>query len=325
MAAASVALLVAISFLTLVVADGGDADSMGTPEEDLAGGEPGLTGWRQATAGFSSAAERHEEDLAGGEAGLTGWRRAAAEFRDTAENYGASLATFMRSMTAAVVQRAQLQAGERILDVGTSTVIGTSAALSWWRAVIGVHAARNLLTISHGEVRGERFGEGDFSVLPFEDGWFDLVVSVHALQFAADPTAVLDEWRRVTRPGGRLSLSVPGPRAALAMNIYDSVYRSHGMRRRVQVPTRKKLSAWARAAGWQEVKIVADPDTVIPLAGPNSFRAWIQTRSWPDADQALSPDVFEALEEDLRAATPMGPDGQLLIPFGTLYLVARNP
>jgi hypothetical protein len=109
------------------------------------------------------------------------------------------------------------------------------------------------------------------------------------------------------------------------MNIYDAVYRRHGMRRRVQVPTRNKLSAWARAAGWQGVKIVADPDTVIPLAGPNSFREWMQTRSWPDADQALSSDLFEALEEDLRAATPIGPDGQLLIPFGTLYLVARNP
>jgi hypothetical protein len=32
----------------------------------------------------------------------------------------------------------------------------------------------------------------------------------------------------------------------------------------------------------------------------------------------------EALERDLLAATPARPDGQLQIPFGTLYLTAHN-
>ena len=42
-------------------------------------------------------------------------------------------------------------------------------------------------------------------------------------------------------------------------------------------------------------------------------------------DQALSPEQSEALEPDLLAATSIGPDGRLQIPFGALYLTARNP
>src|SRR4029079_18175033 len=99
---------------------------------------------------------------------------------------------------------------------------------------------------------------------------FDVVISVHALHFAADPVATLAEWRRVTTGGGRLSLSVPGPRAALSHRLYDPIYRRHGLVRRIEVPTRGKLLAWARAAGWRQAAVVADPATTVRLAGPDS-------------------------------------------------------
>ena len=92
------------------------------------------------------------------------------------------------------------------------------------------------------------------------------LISVHALHFAEDPVAALAEWRRVTTGGGRLSLSVPGPRRALSYGLYDPVYRRHGLQRRVMVPARGKLTAWARAGGWRQVNVVADPTTIIRLA-----------------------------------------------------------
>ena len=61
---------------------------------------------------------------------------------------------------------------------------------------------------------GVDFQVGDFNALPFEDGAFDAIISSHALLFADDRTAALREWRRVSRSGGRLSLSVPAPRTA---------------------------------------------------------------------------------------------------------------
>jgi hypothetical protein len=90
------------------------------------------------------------------------------------------------------------------------------------------------------------------------------------------------------------------------------------------VPTRRKLSTWARAAGWQQVKVIADPNTTIRLAGPDTFALWMRSGSRSGDSRSLSAEQFAELEADLLAATPIGPDGLLHVPFGTLYLTARN-
>jgi SAM-dependent methyltransferase len=190
--------------------------------------------------------------------------------------------------------------------------------------VVGVDAAPGMLAIARAEVRGARFVEADFANLPFPAASFHVVISVHALHLAVDPVATLAEWRRISVPGGRLSLSVPGPRSALSFTIYNPIYRRYGMARRVVVPTRAKLIAWARAAGWRQTNIEANPDTTIRLAGPDTFERWMRTGSRSGAIHSLSPDRFAEFEAELLAATPIGPDGLLHIPFGTLYLTARN-
>jgi len=256
---------------------------------------------------------------------MTSWRQTVAGFSQTAENYAMSMAPSLRTMAVAVVQRARLQQGERILDAGTGTGVGAAAALTSGREVVGVDAAAGMLAIARREVPGARFVEADYTTLPFPTGSFDVVISVHALHFAVDPVAALAECRRVTRPDGRLSLSVPGPRAAMSFKLYDPIYRRHGLFRRVEVATRSKLLAWARAAGWRQVKVEADPATTVRLAGPESFGRWLRTGSRSVTSRSLSPERLAALEADLLAATPTGPDGLLHIPFGTLYLTARNP
>jgi ubiquinone/menaquinone biosynthesis C-methylase UbiE len=256
---------------------------------------------------------------------MTNWRRTVQGFSETAANYAHTMAPSLRTMAVSVVQRARLREHDRILDAGTGTGIGAAAAMSSGREVVGVDAAAGMLAIARREVPGARFVEADYSKLPFPSGSFDVVMSVHALHFAVDPVAVLAEWRRVTTAGGRLSLSVPGPRTALSYRIYDPIYRRHGLLRRIEVPTRAKLLSRARAAGWRSVTVVADPTTTIRLAGPDSFERWMKTGSRSVASRALSDEQFAALSADLLAATPVGPDGLLHIPFGTLYLTARNP
>ncbi|MGZ6214138.1 MAG: class I SAM-dependent methyltransferase [Candidatus Limnocylindria bacterium] len=255
---------------------------------------------------------------------MTAWRRVVEGFSETADNYAHSMAPSLRTMAVRVVQRAQLRDRDRVLDAGTGTGVGAAAAMTSGRDVVGVDAAPGMLAIARREVPGARFVEADFAALPFPRGSFDVVISVHALHFAADPVATLAEWRRVTTDGGRLSLSVPGPRAELSYRLFDPIYRRHGLQRRVEVPTRGKLLAWARAAGWRHAKIEADPTTTIRLAGPDSFERWMRTGSRSAASRALSDERFAALSADLLAATPVGPDGLLNIPFGTLYLTARN-
>jgi ubiquinone/menaquinone biosynthesis C-methylase UbiE len=256
---------------------------------------------------------------------MTSWRRTVAGFSETADNYAQTMAPSLRHMAVSVVQRAQLRDRDRILDAGTGTGIGAAASLTSGREVVGVDAAAGMLAIARREVPGARFVEADYAALPFPSGSFDVVISVHALHFAVDPVQALAEWRRVTTGGGRLSLSVPGPRAALSYRLYDPIYRRHGLLRRIEVPTRGKLLTWARAAGWRHAAVVADPSTTIRLAGPDSFERWMRTGSRSVASRALDDERFAALSADLLAATPVGPDGLLHIPFGTLYLTARNP
>lgn len=49
----------------------------------------------------------------------------------------------------------------------------------------------------------------DGAQLPFRDRTFDSLVARHNLEHYIDTLAVLGEWRRVIRPGGRLVLVVP--------------------------------------------------------------------------------------------------------------------
>lgn len=48
--------------------------------------------------------------------------------------------------------------------------------------------------------------------LPFEDGSQDLVIARHILEHCMDTVAVLKDWSRVIKPGGRLILALPDER-----------------------------------------------------------------------------------------------------------------
>jgi len=247
-----------------------------------------------------------------------------AGFSDTAENYAASMAPSLAVVAAEVVRRAALRPGERVLDLGTGTGSGAALALGEGRAVTGVDGAAGMLEIARRTVPEATFVETDFGELPFAEASFEVAMAVHSLHFAADPVAVLAEWLRVTAPGGRLSISVPGPRAATYLPGFDRAYRRYGVRRRAQIPTRTALARWARAAGWRRVATDADPSTVIRLADVDAFGRWMRTGSRSTATAGWSEERLLAFEAELRAASPRADDGTFEIPFGSLYLTARR-
>lgn len=245
-------------------------------------------------------------------------------FSDTAENYAASMAPSLAVVAAEVVRRAALRPGERIVDLGTGTGTGAALALGAGRIVTGVDGAAGMLEIARRTVTGATFIEADYGSLPFADAAFDVAIAIHSLHFAADPIAVLAEWRRVTAAGGRLAISVPGPRAASYFPGFARVYRRYGVRRRVPIATRTALARWARAAGWIGVVADADPGTVIRLADADAFGRWMRTGSRTLATAGWSEERFLAFEAELLALAPRAADGTLEIPFGSLYLTARR-
>jgi SAM-dependent methyltransferase len=245
-------------------------------------------------------------------------------FSATAADYAATMAPSLRPMAAEVVRRASLAPGERVLDIGTGT--GTAAALARGedREVIGLDGAPGMLEIARSEVPDVEFVEADFGTLPFEDAAMDVILSVHALLFADDQVVTLREWRRVTRPGGRLSLSVPGPDDATPAALYARVYERHGLTASRGYPTARSLAALAEDAGWSEVRVETDPATAIVLPDEPAFDTWYRIGPRGPVTSAFSAEQHRALADDMLAATPRDADGTLRIPFGTIYLTARR-
>lgn len=57
--------------------------------------------------------------------------------------------------------------------------------------------------------QGARFVQGDAQDLPFDDNRFDRTIMTCVLHHLFDPLKALQEMRRVTRPGGTISILVP--------------------------------------------------------------------------------------------------------------------
>jgi SAM-dependent methyltransferase len=97
--------------------------------------------------------------------------------------------------------------GRRVLDLGCRDGALTRAYASG-NDVVGVDADREALAEAEGLGIETRWADLD-EPLPFEDGSFEVVVAGELLEHLRDPRALVDEVRRVLRPGGTFVGSVP--------------------------------------------------------------------------------------------------------------------
>lgn len=248
----------------------------------------------------------------------------ARHFDSIASGYARTMAPSLRPVAAEVVRRSRLRPGESVLDIGTGTGNAAALARGEGRQVCGIDAAPAMLEIARAEIPDVTFEEMDFTALRFHDAIFDVVLAVHALLFADDERAALAEWRRVTRPGGRLSLSVPGPTDVTPTAIYAEIYARHGIDTSGRYPTPTSLAELAHGAGWNEVEVAADPTTAIVLPDDDAFRVWRGIGSRGAATAHYTAEQHRALTDEMLAVTPRDPDRSLRIPFGAIYLSARR-
>lgn len=99
-----------------------------------------------------------------------------------------------------------------LLDAGTGTGAVLRALLERERrprTVIGIDASAAMLSHVGALPDGWSVQLGDASGLPFADAAFDAVSASYLLHVVDDVPAVLDEIRRVLRPGGRLVTVTP--------------------------------------------------------------------------------------------------------------------
>jgi phosphatidylethanolamine/phosphatidyl-N-methylethanolamine N-methyltransferase len=101
--------------------------------------------------------------------------------------------------------------GGRILDVGVGTGISL-ADYAPGNRIVGVDYSEPMLrkaqerVAKHKLAHVEALAVMDAQRLGFRDGYFDAVVAQFVITTVPDPEATLDEFVRVTRPGGEIIL-----------------------------------------------------------------------------------------------------------------------
>ena len=115
-------------------------------------------------------------------------------------------------LTAALLQKAAPQSGERAIDIGCGCgdlALTLADTLGPQGSVLAVDVSRPMLDQARmrGKAAGEgtratvEWREGDAATLPFAKGEADLLISRFGVMFFADPVQAFRNLRRALRPG----------------------------------------------------------------------------------------------------------------------------
>jgi SAM-dependent methyltransferase len=110
-----------------------------------------------------------------------------------------------------VADAAQIQAGERVLDVacGTGTLAREVAPRTGATGfVTGLDPNAGMLEVAKQLAPGVEWRQGNAESLPFADQTFDAVVSQFGFMFFDDRREAVRHAVRVLKPGGRLAIAV---------------------------------------------------------------------------------------------------------------------
>jgi SAM-dependent methyltransferase len=127
------------------------------------------------------------------------------------------------------MSRLPLQRGDELLDAacgnGNLAVIAARGGCQ----VHGLDIASNLIAQARQRARAEKlniaYTEGDAEAMPYPDASFDVVVSMYGVMFTPQPERIVQEFARVTKPGGLIAMANWTPTGFIG-KMFD-VFRRH--------------------------------------------------------------------------------------------------
>ncbi|MEV6566720.1 class I SAM-dependent methyltransferase [Streptomyces kronopolitis] len=150
--------------------------------------------------------------------------------------YEAGFAKLCAHTVPLLLDAAEVRAGARVLDAGTGTGSAAAAAGARGARVTAVDAEPDMARRAAHTVTGARVLVAALPQLPFTQGHFDAVVGNFVLNHVGRPRAALDELRRVTRPGGRIALTVWAAPAAAGQALLGRAVAAAGVVRPPSLP-----------------------------------------------------------------------------------------
>jgi trans-aconitate methyltransferase len=136
-------------------------------------------------------------------------------------------AAFVHGLAGGVLEWLNPQASEHILDLGCGDGQLTQRIVAAGANVVGVDASPQMVAAAR--LRGIAADEGNAEALPYAKSTFDAVFSNAALHWVRDHDAMMQQVRRVLKPGGRFVAEMGGHGNVAAIRIaLIAVLERHG-------------------------------------------------------------------------------------------------
>lgn len=201
------------------------------------------------------------------------------------------------------------KSGESVLDVACGTgIVARLAAPSVGTAgkITGLDQNPGMLAVARSATPADlsiQWIEADATEMPLQDSTYDVVLCQLGLQFIPNKLAALREMRRVLKPGGRVHVSVPGPKPRLFAAMSEGIARHIGqdgatfMDLVFSMHDADELRDLFQRSGFRDVQIDATPKLI--LAPPPQEFLWQYIHSTPLAQVAK--DVDENVRDSLES------------------------
>jgi SAM-dependent methyltransferase len=145
-----------------------------------------------------------------------------------------------RAVIAALLARAGVRPGVRMLDAGCGTG-GNLRAFGGLGPSEGIDDSAEAVAVCH--ARGlTQVVRGTLDALPYEDGAFGLILATDVLEHLDDDVGALRELRRVAAPGAALIVTVPAH--PWLWSAHDEAVHHRRRYRRAELLGRARVAAW---------------------------------------------------------------------------------
>jgi ubiquinone/menaquinone biosynthesis C-methylase UbiE len=194
-------------------------------------------------------------------------QRVVTNFDGLADTYDAM--GFVIRTAERLVELAALKPGERVLDLATGTgwaALAAASAVGPTGHVLGTDLAEAALARARSKadavgLGNVEFATGDAEAPGLPDGDVDVVLCASGIFFLPHPDVAVSEWRRVTRPGGRVLFSSFGP--GTVWGPVRGLYEEHLGRFISVAPAPRMLSAaecerLLSGAGFEDIRVVEE-------------------------------------------------------------------
>ncbi|MFI7596682.1 class I SAM-dependent methyltransferase [Actinoplanes sp. NPDC049681] len=150
-------------------------------------------------------------------------------WRNKADAYGRSFAGLCAYPVDQLLDAVRASAGTSILDAGCGTGSLAEAAAKRSSDVIAVDAEPSMVAATAARIPSARTALAVLPTLPFRTASFEAVAANFVVNHVARPAAAVTELARVTRPSGRVGVTVWPQPAPPLQRLWDEVVEAAGV------------------------------------------------------------------------------------------------